>query len=354
MTRTIQLLTAVSGIAIAAISAAPAFAVGTAAGSNIVNTATVNYQVGGVAQTAVNASNTFVVDRRITLTVAELGSVTTTVAPGQTAAVTTFTVTNTANAALDLGLSVAQPTGGVAAHGGTDNFDVTSVALYLDNPLTGTVGSYDAGDALVTYLDEVAADGVRTVFVVANIPVGQANASVAGVTLTAQAREAGTAAAQGIVVAETAGANTAGMDTVFADTAGATDAARDGQFSARDDYTVSAAQLTIAKLSRVISDPLNGTTNPKLIPGATVEYCITVANAAGSATANGVVITDPLPAQTTYDSAFGIFVNGSVAAGVCSGGTNPGGTQAAGTVTGNSMTVAAGSTQTLYFRATIN
>ena len=40
--------------------------------------------------------------------------------------VTTFLLTNTSNAPLDFGLALAQPVGGTAAHGGTDNFDVTA------------------------------------------------------------------------------------------------------------------------------------------------------------------------------------------------------------------------------------
>ncbi len=36
--------------------------------------------------------------------------------------------------------------------------------------------------------------------------------------------------------------------------------------------------LTVSKISSIIADPINGTTNPKAIPGATVEYLITVTN----------------------------------------------------------------------------
>ncbi len=341
-----------SALALAVVAATPAWGAGTTAGSNITNTATLNYSVGGVAQTAINASNTFVVDRKVSLTVTEPGNATTTVTPGQSAAVTTFLVTNTSNATLDIGLSLAQPTGGTTAHGGTDTFDVTGAALYVD---TNGNGTYDAGtDTAITYLDEVAADASKTVFVVANVAVARVNGDVAGVTLTAQAREGGVAGTQGIVVTETAGANTAAMDTVFADTAGATDAARDGQFSARDDYTVSGALLTVTKTSRVISDPTNGATNPKMIPGATIEYCIQLANAAGGATATAPAVSDALPAQTTYSAGFGIFINGTVTAGACNADGTAGGSFSAGTVSGTLANIAAGATRTLYFRATIN
>lgn len=347
----LRLLAAASIIAMVGIGST-AHAAGTTAGSSIVNNVSVNYQVGGVSQTAINASNTLVVDRKITLTVAEVGTITTSVSPGQTAAVTTFTVTNTTNATLDLGLTLAQQAGGLGPHGGTDNFDVTAPSLFVD---TNANGVYDAGtDQAVTYLDEIAADTSRTVFAVANIPVGQANNSVAAVTLTAQALEGGTAGAQGAVIAQTGTANTAGMDTVFADGAGATDAARDGQFSAKDDYTVSAALLTVTKLSKVISDPFNGTTNPKLIPGAVVEYCIVVSNAAGGAAANNIGISDPLPAQTAYDVGYGIFLNGTVTGGVCNTDGTAGGSFAAGTVSGTLASVPTATTRTLYFRTTIN
>ncbi|MBA3896541.1 MAG: hypothetical protein H0X36_05295 [Sphingomonadaceae bacterium] len=352
MIRTRKLLAGASLVAFAAFTGTAAQAAGTASGTTITNTATVNYQVGGVAQTAVNASTSFTVDRKISLTVSDASASTTTVAPGQTAAVTAFTVTNTSNSVLDLGLSVAQQAGGAAPHGGTDNFDVTAPALFVD---TNGNGVYDAGtDTAVTFLDEVAADASKTVFVVANVPAGRVNGDIAAVTLTAQARDGGSAGVQGAVSTETAGANTAGVDTVFADTAGATDANRDGQFSAKDDYTVAAAALTVTKISKVISDPFNGAANPKLIPGAVVEYCIQVANAAGGTAATSVAITDVVPAQTTYSAAFGIFLNGTVTAGSCNADGVAGGSYVAPTVSGTIASIAAGATRTLYFRATIN
>lgn len=352
MNRINRLLGTVGAAALVVTSASPAFAGGTAAGSTITNTVTVNYQVGTVAQTATGASNTFTVDRKVNLTVAEVGTTTTQVSPGQTAAVTTFTVTNTSNATLDFALVAAQQTGGAGAHSNTDNFDATNVKIYVD---TNGNGSYDAGtDTLVTYLDELAADASKTVFVVADIPLGQVTNAVAAVTLTATGREGGTAASQGIALTQTTGANTAGMDTVFADGAGATDAARNADFSAKDDYTVLAAALTISKLSTVISDPINGTTDPKLIPGATIEYCIVVSNAAGSATATSVAISDPLPTTVTYSSGYGAFLNGTVTSGVCNTDGTAGGSYASGTVSGTLSSVAAGETKTLRFRAVIN
>jgi len=351
MTRASQRLGAVSLLVLAALAATPAYAAGTAAGSTITNTVQVNFQVGGVAQTAVSASDTFTVDRKINVTVAAVGTTTTTVSPGQLAAVTAFTVTNLSNATLDFALTAAQQTGGAGAHSNTDNFDVSNVKIYVD---TNSNGVYDAGDTQVTYLDELAADGAKTVFVVADIPLGRATNDVAAVTLTATGREGGAAGSMGAALVQTTTANTASMDTVFADGAGATDAARDAAFSAKNDYTVLAAALSAVKTDRVISDPLNGTTNPKAIPGAVVEYCIAVSNAAGGATATNVALTDVLPTATTYQSSFGILLNGTVTGGTCNADGVAGGTFASGTVSGTLASVVAADTRTLVFRVTIN
>ena len=59
------------------------------------------------------------------------------------------------------------------------------------------------------------------------------------------------------------------------------------------------AVLGVTKVSTLISDPTNGTTNPKAIPGAVMEYCILVQNP-GSGTATNLIGTDTIPASLTY------------------------------------------------------
>ena len=54
----------------------------------------------------------------------------------------------------------------------------------------------------------------------------------------------------------------------------------------------------MTKLSTVISDPQNGGTNPKAIPGAIVEYTLLITNAGGAIDNNTVVVTDAIPANT--------------------------------------------------------
>lgn len=60
--------------------------------------------------------------------------------------------------------------------------------------------------------------------------------------------------------------------------------------------------LVFAKTSSIVSDPTNGTTNPKAIPGAVIRYCLLVTNN-GSATATSVAINDAIPATMTYTPA---------------------------------------------------
>ncbi|WP_229955735.1 proprotein convertase P-domain-containing protein [Parasphingorhabdus litoris] len=78
----------------------------------------------------------------------------------------------------------------------------------------------------------------------------------------------------------------------------------DGQAIAIHDISFCAPQtaLSVTKISSVISDPVNGTTNPKSIPGATVQYCILISNA-GSATASSISATDTIPGNLTYTPA---------------------------------------------------
>jgi uncharacterized repeat protein (TIGR01451 family) len=347
-----RLLASASVLAATAVAASPAFAAGTTAGTTVINNVTLEYKVGGIDQAQVTASDSFTVARKVNLTVTESGGAATSVTPGQNGAVTTFSVTNSSNATLDFALAASQMSGGTVPHGGTDNFDVTNIKIYAD---TNANGTYDPGtDQETAYLDQVAADTSRTVFLVADMPIGRATNDAAGVRLTATAAEGTSSGTQGATVTQTTGANTSGIDTVFADTNAGGNVARDGIHFAEDDYKILAASLTATKTSRVISDPFNGTTNPKMIPGAVVEYCIAVANGTGSATATNVNISDEVPDQTTYDPAFGIKLNGTVTGSSCNADGVSGGSYTDGIVAGSLSDIAAGAARTLVFRVSVN
>lgn len=79
------------------------------------------------------------------------------------------------------------------------------------------------------------------------------------------------------------------------------------------------AILSTTKAWVVLSDPQNGTTNPKAIPGALIQYSITVTNSGpGAVDAGTVVVTDPLPTQImAYVAGSAItFTDGAVASGL--------------------------------------
>lgn len=66
--------------------------------------------------------------------------------------------------------------------------------------------------------------------------------------------------------------------------------------------------VSVTKVSSVLSDPVNGTTNPKAIPGAVMEYCILITNN-GAASMTSLAVSDTLPANFTY--AAGTITSGS-------------------------------------------
>lgn len=80
--------------------------------------------------------------------------------------------------------------------------------------------------------------------------------------------------------------------------------------------------LLVSKIAQTVSDPVNGSTNPKAIPGAVVLYTVGVTNQGdGSPAADSVIITDPLPPQSALfvDTSSGdpiVFVDGAVASGL--------------------------------------
>lgn len=80
----------------------------------------------------------------------------------------------------------------------------------------------------------------------------------------------------------------------------------------------SIALLEITKTNSVISDPVNGTTNPKLIPGAVVEYVITVRNVgAGTVDASSIVLVDVMPAEMAFATGTPVtFTNGTPTSGL--------------------------------------
>jgi uncharacterized repeat protein (TIGR01451 family) len=69
--------------------------------------------------------------------------------------------------------------------------------------------------------------------------------------------------------------------------------------------------ITLLKSVTVISDPTNGTTNPKFIPGAVAQYTVIASNSGGPVDNNTTVVTDPIPANTLLYNNPVSFIQGS-------------------------------------------
>lgn len=288
-----------TGSAIVLFQSHQALAAGTTAGTSVNNVASVTYSAGGTTQTVQSNTSTFVVDRKVNLTVTEVGGTVTQTAQGATDQVTTFLVTNLTNAVQDFRLTADQQNLSIPILG-VDNFNVTNMRVFVDANNNGT---YEAGTDVATYIDQLAPDTSATVFIVANVPVS-AGADVAIVSLIATAANGDNANSLGADLVATdllAADSPTTVDIVFADALGTFDAARDGAARAFDAYKISTAAVSMVKSARVISDPFNLLINPKAIPGAVVEYCLALSNA-GPALATNVSISDAIPAGTSYIS----------------------------------------------------
>ena len=325
----IKIMKTLLSVAVLAAMSNTAMAAGTAAGTAINNTASIAYSVGNVNQTPIESSETgnsnpgvgngsattFKVDKKIDLLVTAGSGVN--VVPGATGAATdlSFTLKNEGNSTESFTLTPSQVAAG-------DNFDTSNCTVTA--PALPVSLAADASTAVTVECDIPPSDGTNV-----------NNGKTSLVDLLA-------AEATGLL--ETTGAEDAAtVDVVFADDTGtATDGAdRNAKHSATNTYTINTADLTVTKTSAVTQDPFNGTTNPKRIPGATIEYTITVTNAAGAADATGLVISDPLPTDLVYSSCSVAGVAGVT----CS--------YASPNVTTDAFTLPAGTTATLTIVATV-
>jgi uncharacterized repeat protein (TIGR01451 family) len=209
--------------------------------------------------------------------------------------VATFQVTNLGNDPqgfnLTPALAVGDPAAGGIAPFTTNDFSATGLQVFADSNANGV---YDPGVDTATSISTLASGSSQNVFIVADIPVTALNGQQSVVSLTATAVTPTTMAA----LSPTPGPDTAGVDVLFADTAGVAvgDIASDAKHSAYDAYLVSSVNVSVTKTVVSVLDP-NGTA--QLVPGAVMTYQIAVA-LTGAGTATNLVITDPMPAETTY------------------------------------------------------
>ena len=270
----------------------PVYAVGTSATSAISNTATISYVSGG---SPLVASDTVVIS------VHELIEVTTTwqdaanvpVSTPSTAQVLTYLIVNTGNGIETFSLSVDNTDV-------TDDFNPVFSQIYLDNGnntwdgiATETLYQPGINDPV---LDANGTDRI-TVFVLNDIPAALSNGDLGNSRLDVQSTTAGAAgAAVGTVL------NNLGDGGAIDAVVGSSQA----QTNTTGTYVVApaaAVTVTLTKSSSVIAN-LEGCGVPPCAPnpGATIRYTV-VADVAGAGDAESLVITDVVPADTTYVAA---------------------------------------------------
>jgi uncharacterized repeat protein (TIGR01451 family) len=306
---------ALAVVALSLVGTAPsAFAAGgdTNFNTDITNRASVNYSVSGVPQTVINSSptgnstpgagggadTTFVVDKRLMFIAEETNGAATVSSPGLTNVVTVFRVTNTSNGAQDYGLSADNLNPLANLFGRPDAFDMTNFRTRVSGAACSTATMTTPAYAGETqdYIEQLGEDACAYVFVLADTPAAAANAAASTIRLVVRPT---TDASNGATFeAATAGVdNPLVVDVVFAET-GTVDgnAANDGVSFAYDQYFV--GTLTVTKTATVISDGFSPAGQEKPIPGAVVEYTISVQN--NGLVTSGANMTEIIPANTTY------------------------------------------------------
>lgn len=314
------------GAALILVFPASAWAVGTAANTDINNRATIDYDVGGSTITvessptgnsttgAGNGTDTFFeVDQMVDLAVGRPAVAYTPGVAGSTTAVLTFTVANTGNDTFDFNLSGVDLTAAATdPFGGNDNLDGVVVnGIYVDSDGPGPTGggspyssgahTYDGSDT-ATFINDLAQDQMINVYMECTIPGTATNGQIAVMLLRAEARRA----SDNADLSQSALADDPTVvDVVFGDDDGDAggqdnDSARNSEDVEIDAFLIQAPSLTVTKTSLVVRDPFNAGTNPKAIPGAYVRYTITIANS-GTAPATLTTLSDVLQAELTFE-----------------------------------------------------
>ena len=270
-------------------------------GTNVSNTASLKYQVNGTDIEKNSNTVDFKVDRKVIFSVTDnqTGTDPVPVQAGDVAT-TIFTVQNDSNAPISYALPV--PAAGteysyLSPADGTTVIKITSatpanspdliIPLEVGNPVAGQDDDTIEITVAITVPDN-AEDGTTVTSSLALTAVEPAdNADISNGTGT------GVTAGDPIVATlNTVLWNQAVIQTVtlpgLLDGTGV-------ELTSTQAFIVEAAAIALAKSVRIVSDPINNTTNPKAIPGAIVEYTLTITNS-GQVEATGVNLSDEVPA----------------------------------------------------------
>ena len=255
---------------------APAWAIGTAVGTQIEAAATANFNIAGTQLTAQSNTVSFVVAERVNVT-ATLQSAQILVSANDVNQALLYTVTNIGNGTESFALTVDSNLGG-------DDFDpIPAVpAIYFDSDSSGDFNAGDQAYVAGGNDPSLAPDASIDVFVVNDIPAAVVNGEIGLSELTATSLTGSGSA--GTVFA---GQGDGGTDAVIGLTGGTA--------SASGEYLVSEVLINMLKAQQV-ADPFGGS---EPVPGATLTYTITVeVQSSGVATAS--VVRDAIPIYTTY------------------------------------------------------
>lgn len=264
-----------------------AWSLGTVAGTDILNTAEVSFEINGT--TVTESSNL------VTVTVAEILDVNVTVQSPQVAVAPSdvnqellFTVTNTGNGLETFTLSIDSLLAG-------DDFDPTPAvpSIYFDTDGSGDLSAGDTPYTAGSNDPQLAADASVNVLLVNDIPATVLDGQIGFSQLTATSTTG--SGNPGDVFA---GQGDGGIDAVV----GSSGAANNDN----GEYIVSSVQLTVVK-SGAVTDQFGGT---EPIPGAQITYQI-VATVTGAGQATNAVFTDQVPINTTYQAGT-LTLNGAV------------------------------------------
>lgn len=352
-----------------------AFAAGTTAGTTVSNSATLNFEVSGTAQTPLTSEASFQVDNRVDMTIAT-STASEKVVPGETVTFS-YSLANTGNATQIFEVSIVN-----SADAGADDGDIVFTGTTIDTVANGVLTNNN-------YI-EVAEDATATFNVTVTVPlvrdgtnnIVNADEFILLTKATAVADDSGTALVNGATTDKNDAANlNAETLIVLADSASTlstsdVDAAYNGSVSVLNTAEIEAATFTYDDGSGtpangvgisvlVVNDPLcNGTYTsgvatcdgtipgytPKAIPDATVEYTITATNS-GTVSAESVVITQDLGTLDAGDNVTADLLPGSLSNITTTHGTT--GTSTGDTLTVNAGTILATETVTVTFTAVV-
>ncbi|CCK76488.1 MAG: hypothetical protein KBT75_15415 [Oleispira antarctica] len=265
-------------------------------GTGVSNTASLSYSVNGTDIAETSNTVEFKVDRKVIFSVTDnhTGAEPVIVNAGDTAT-TIYTLQNDSNAPISFELPIPAEGTEYSYTIGSITTTVTSGTLAGSSDLIIPLGEGDlAGDSdLVEITVEITvpdnaesgSDITTSLVLVAVEPATNTEIGAAGVTI-------------GDPIVATA--STEAWDEDVIQTISIAGLLDDTSVTLTSDqaFIVSASDIALVKGVAILSDPINLTTNPKAIPGAIVEYTLTITNS-GLIEATGVDLTDEVP--TAFD-----------------------------------------------------